>query len=159
MSAQTSYSINQRVALAGMIFALHTRDVDSRVVETVAGIDFGVAVSRGTDKEKQIVVGGTDFLGVTVRALDAEGTQGTGAIKYKEKDTAAVLRSGYIWVLCNGGATAGQAVKFVNATGLFAAGAAGAGETNLTGAKWETTTADGEVGLIRLETSANTAGA
>ena len=103
MSAQTSYSIKQPKAYAGLIYAQAPHDIVSRDVETVAGIGFGVAVSRGTNKERQIVAGGTEFLGITIRSLDKEGAANTGAIQWNEKEAAGVLRDGYIWAVCPSG--------------------------------------------------------
>lgn len=159
MSAQTSYSIKQPKAYAGLIYAQAPHDIVSRMVETVAGIGFGVAVSRGTDKERQIVAGGTDFLGITIRSLDKEGAANTGAIQWNETEAAGILRDGYIWAVCPAGCNPGDAVKYTNATGVIDAGAAAAGETQLDGAQWETVAAAGELAVIRIETSATTAGA
>lgn len=159
MSAQTSYSIKQPGAYAGLIYAQAPHDIVSRDVETVAGIGFGVAVSRGTDKERQIVAGGTDFLGITIRSLDKEGAANTGAIQWNETESAGVIRNGYIWAVCPAGCNPGDAVKYTNATGVINAGAAAAGETQLDGAQWETVAAAGELAVIRIETSATTAGA
>lgn len=159
MSVQTSYDINMAAGLPGLFYGIAPRDVVSRAVETVAGIEFGLAVSRGTDKEKQIVLGGTDFLGITVRSLDKEGQRTTGAIQWDEKETAPVLRTGYIYAICTSGCAAGDAVKYVNATGVLDSGAAAAGETALDNAKWETAAAAGSVGVIRIEGSDTTAGA
>jgi hypothetical protein len=156
MPAQTSYSINQRVALAGLIYALGDSDIVSRSVETEAGIGFGVAVGRGTDKADQIVLGTSSFVGITVRSLDREGT--SDAILYKETETAGVMRNGYVWVTCPAGCNPGDAVKYTTATGVLDAGAAGAGEIQLDGAKWETAAAAGELAVIRIETSAVTVG-
>lgn len=150
MSAQTSYSIKQPLAYAGLIYAQAPHDVVSRMVETVAGIGFGVAVSRGTNKERQIVAGGSDFLGVTIRSLEKEGAANTGDIQWNEKEAAGVLRSGYIWVVCPAGCNPGDAVKYTNATGVIDAGAAGAGETAIANAKWETVAAAGELAVIRI---------
>jgi hypothetical protein len=159
MSAQTSYEIKQPKAYAGLIYAQAPHDIVSRLVETVAGIGFGVAVSRGTDKERQVVVGGTDFLGITIRSLDKEGAANTGAIQWNETESAGILRDGYIWATCPAGCNPGDAVKYTNATGVLDAGAAAAGETQLDGATWETVAAAGELAVIRIETSATTAGA
>lgn len=159
MSAQTSYSIKQPKAYAGLIYAQAPHDIVSRLVETVAGIGFGVAVSRGTDKERQIVAGGTDFLGITIRSLDKEGAANTGAIQWNETESAGVIRDGYIWAVCPAGCNPGDAVKYTNATGVLDAGAAAAGETQLDGATWETVATAGELAVIRIETSATTAGA
>lgn len=158
MSAQTSYAINQGKAYAGQIYALAPHDIVSRKVESTT-IGFAVAVSRGTNKETQVVAGGTSFVGITIRSLDKEGAANSGAIQWNQKESAGVMRQGYIWAVCPTGCAAGDPVNYVNATGVLDSGAAVAGETNLTGAKWETTTAAGELGVIRLETTATTAGA
>jgi len=159
MSAQTSYSIGIRAALAGLLYAQAPHDIVSRAVETVAGIGFGVAVTRGTDADKQIdLAGSADFLGITIRSLEQEGGE-AAAIQWDQYETAGVMREGYIWAVCPAGCVPGNAVKYTDGTGVLDAGAAGAGETQLDGATWETTAAAGELAVIRLETSAVTAGA
>ena len=87
MSAQTSYDIKQPVAYAGLIYAQAPHDIVSRDAEGV--IPFGVACSRGTDKDKQAVVGGADFAGISIRSLEREGAANTGDIKYSDTETAA----------------------------------------------------------------------
>lgn len=151
MSAQTSYARNIPVAYAGLIYALAPHDNISRDVETVAGIEFGVAVSRGTDKERQAVVGGTDFLGITYRDLGREGAANTGAIKYSEKETAGIMRKGYIWATIPTGGNPGDSIKYNNTTGVLDVGTAGVGETQLDGAQLDTVAAAGELGVIRLD--------
>ncbi len=150
MSAQLSYSINQAVALAGMIADLANKNIVSRSVETVAGADFGIAVSRGTDKDKQVVIGGADYLGVTVRdvARESDGTNGT--IKYLTKDTAAIMREGYIYCVIPAGGNPGDPILFTDATGIIDVGTAGAGETQIAGATLETVTTAGGLGVVRL---------
>ena len=150
MSAQTSYSIKQPKAYVGLIYAQAPHDIVSRDVETVAGIGFGVAVSRGTNAERQIVAGGSDFLGITIRSLDKEGAANTGAIQWNEKEAAGVLRSGYIWAVCPTGCNPGDAVKYTDATGVIDAGAPGAGETAIANAQWETVAVAGELAVIRI---------
>jgi len=149
MSAQTSYTINQAIAYAGLVYAQAPHDIVSRDVETAAGIAFGVAVSRGTDKNRQAVIGGTDYLGVTVRSLEREGDSAS-AIEYAQKETAAILREGYIYAVCPTGCVAGAAVLYNNTTGVLDAGSAGGGETQLNGSSWESSVAAGELGIIRL---------
>lgn len=157
MSAQTSYSINQPVAYAGLIYALHPHDIDSMSVETAAGIAFGVAVSRGTDPDRQIVLGGdAAFYGITIRSLEREGDDAAGAISYSEKETAGVMRKGYIWVVCPTGCVPGDSVKYNDTTGVIDAGVAGAGETQLNNASFETTAAAGGLAVLKLETTSNT---
>lgn len=160
MSAQTSYARNIPKAYAGLIFALGTADKISRDVEGAAGIEFGVAVSRGTDKERQVLPGGAaaDFLGITYRDLGREGAANTGAIKYSEKETAGIMRKGYIWAVCPAGCNPGNLVKYTDATGILDSGVAGVGETQLDGAIWDTTAAAGELAVIRLDGINTTAG-
>jgi len=152
MVAQTSYTILQPIAYAGLIVDLAPRNVISRSIEGVAGVGFGVIVSRGTDKDKQAVIGGTTgILGVTVRALDQEGAANTGAIKYDEKDTAAIMRNGYIWVVCPTGCVPGDPANFVEATGVIDSGApVGVGETGLDDFFFDSTAAAGELAVLRV---------
>jgi len=159
MSAQTSYSIKQPIAYAGMVYAQAPHDIISRDVETVAGIPFGVAVSRGTDLERQVVLGGaTGFTGITIRSLDREGAVNTAAIQYNEKETAGVIRDGYVWAVCPSGCNPGDSVNYVDATGVIDSGTAVSGETQLDGAQWDTVAAAGELAVIRLNSLDTTAG-
>tara|TARA_R110000744_G_scaffold111795_2_gene209988 strand:- start:871 stop:1359 length:489 start_codon:yes stop_codon:yes gene_type:complete len=153
MSAQTSYAINIRTAIAGMLVDLHNHDIISRSIETVAGVGFGVVVSRGTDKDNQAVIGGTvGILGVTVRSLDREGAANTGLVKYSEKETAGILRDGYIYAVCPSGCNPGDPVNFVEATGVLDSGApAGVGETGLDDCFWDSTAAAGELAVLRVK--------
>jgi hypothetical protein len=158
MSAQTSYDIKQPEAYAGLIYAQSPHDIISRTVETAAGIDFAVAVSRGTDKDKQCALGGNDFIGITVRSLDREGAINTGAIKYSVKETAAIMRGGYIWATCPTGCVPGDLVKYDNATGVLDSGTAATDETQIVSATWDKTAAAGQLSVIRISGIATVAG-
>lgn len=159
MTAQTSYSINQPIAVHGQLYSLSPNDIVSRLAEGVAGIGVGVAVSRGTDIDRQMVLGGaTNYLGITVRSLDRENDVNTGDVIFLEKAAASVLRKGYIYLICPTGCTAGALVFYDDTTGVVDAGTAGAGETQITNAYWDTTAAAGEIAVVVLETTANTAG-
>jgi len=158
MSAQLSYSIDQGKAYAGMLADLHDTDVISRSIETAAGANFGIAVSRGTDKDKQAVIGGASgYLGVTLRSLERENSS-TNTIKYSQKETAGILREGYIYAVCPTGCVPGDLVNYANATGILDSGTAVAGETQLTGSVWDTTAVAGELAIIRLAGIQTTAG-
>lgn len=151
MSVQTSYSLDQPLAYAGLVYAQAPKDILSLKVETAAGIGFGLAVSRGTDPDTQAVIGGAAFIGVTVRELNREGAANTGAIEYAEKETAGVLRDGYIWATCPTGCVPGDSVNYNDTTGVLDSGAAGAGETDIAGATWETTAAAGQLAVVRIK--------
>ena len=160
MSVQTSYDLAIAIAYAGLIYAQAPSDVISRSVEGAAGIGFGVAVSRGTDADKQALIGGaTDFLGISIRDLSQESSANDGSIKWDETETMGILRDGYIWAVCPSGCVPGDVVNYVDATGVLDSGAPVADETGLDGAQWETTTAAGELGVIRLNSTDTTAGA
>ncbi len=151
--AQTSYSIKQGVAYEGGIYALAPHDIISRACETVAGIDFGRVVSRGTDTEKEAVIGGAVPIGITVRSLEREGAANSGDVAYAELETMAIMRKGGIWCICPDGCNPGDLVNYVEATGVLGAGApSGTGETALDGAVWDSVAAAGELALLRLDT-------
>lgn len=158
MSAQTSYARNIVAAYAGQLFALAPHDISSRNVETVTGVGFGVATSRGTDKDRQIIAGGDDFIGITVRDLSKEGAANSGAIQYNENETAAVMREGYIWAVIPVGGNPGDAIKYTTATGVLDVGTAGAGEIQLDDAELDSVTVAGALGLIRLNGTKTTTG-
>lgn len=157
MSAQNSYTRLLPIAYVGLIYAQAPHDIVSRATENGPAA-FGIAVSRGTDKDKQAVPGGTDFIGITARVLDKEGAINTGAIAYEDTETMAIIRDGYIWAVCPAGCTPGDAVKYNNTTGVLDSGAAGAGETQLDGAQWDSTAAAAGLAVIRLAGISTTAG-
>src|SRR5210317_456864 len=153
MAAQTSYQISQDSAYAGQIYGQGLVSIFSRSVETTEGIPFGVAVSRGTDPGKQVVLGGTDFVGITVRSLDFEGAVNTGDIFYKETDTAAIMRFGVVWAICPSGCVAGDQVKYTTSTGVLDASDAVLGDAIIFGAYWDSTAGAGDLAVIVIETT------
>jgi len=157
MSAQLSYDINQPVAYAGLIYAQAPHDIISRDAE--AAIGFGVAVGRGANPDKQCVAGGVaaDYLGISIRSLEREGAS-NGAVQYEATETVGIIRTGYVWAVCPAGCVPGDGVLYTSANGVLDAGAAGAGAVSIDGAAWQTTTAAGELGVIRLGPGTATAG-
>lgn len=103
MAVQTTYADRISNGFAGQVADLGLSNVISREVEGEAGIGFGLAVIRGTTARQVKLGAGGSFAGITVRdvTLDARRLD-----KYAEKDTAAVLNQGVIWV------TAAVAVVF-----------------------------------------------
>ena len=100
---------------------------------------------------------------VCVRTLNADGfsveVAANGDITYEDEDAVAIIRDGYIWAVCPTGCVPGDVVNYVDATGVLDSGAAVAGETLIDDAQWETTTAAGQIGLIRINSTSTTAGA
>lgn len=157
MSGQSTYDINHPVAYAGQIYAGFPNEVISRSVETATGVSFGIIVSRGTDADKQCLRGGTtSILGVTVRTLNQEGAANTGNVFYPVESTAAVLRDGYIYAACPTGCVPGDAVNFVETTGVLDSGAAASiAETTLDDCFWDSTTAAGGIAILRVKNVEN----
>lgn len=156
--SQLTYSLSQAASYEGVLFGQGPWDVQSRSVETAAGIGAAVAVSRGTNKDEQVVVGGTDFFGITIRSLEREGQANTNLFLYEQKQTAGILRDGSIMVTCPTGCTPGQLAFYDNTTGVIDQGTAGVGETQLDGAVWDSTAAAGGLAVLRLSSLDTTAG-
>jgi len=113
---------------------------DSRIVETVAGIGFGLAVSQGVN-DSGCVIGGSAPVGVTradptLARADLAPATSPGIDTYMKGDNAGVLTMGDIWVNCYASVTPATAVVFEAATGKF--GIAG---TTYPNARWMTTAA------------------
>jgi hypothetical protein len=149
MSVQTTYTRLTDARMHGSLSDLNENEIQSAAAEVA--IPVGVAVTRGTDPENQVILAAdADFLGIAIRDLSREGVINTGLLDYKIGEMVSVLRSGRINLTCATGCTAGDAANYNDTTGVIDSGAAGAGETDIGGAVWETTTAAGEVGVLRL---------
>ena len=148
MSVQTSYVRIQDAAIHGSLSGLNDNEIESGVAEEAIAV--GIAVTRGASAGQLAIAGDADFLGLAIRDLSREGASGTGSLDYADKDNVSVLRSGRISLTCVSGCTAGDVVNYNDTTGIVDAGSAGAGETLIGGATWETTSAVGEVGIVRL---------
>ncbi len=148
MSVQTSYG-NVAAGAHGQIYDIGPRDVVSGIIEEAAGIEFGLAVSRGTN-DGQVTLGGSALLGFTVRDLAREGVQGSGVVLFKDEETAPIMRKGYMLLTCPSGCTPGQPVNYNTTTGIVDQGAPGAGELAIANATWESTIAAGGLAVIRI---------
>lgn len=139
---QPNYNLTQAVAYAGMPASMHGWDADTKIVETVAGIGFARAVSKGTEKERGIIIGGADFVGITYR--DITLVHATPDL-YARYDLAGVMNAGDLWVDVAAAVAPGDAVVFSATTGQFAV----AGTTVLT-ARYVTGTTGAGLAIIRL---------
>jgi hypothetical protein len=110
-------------------------------------VPFGIAVVRGTADEQAMIptAGGQDFVGLTVRDSAVEGA-GPNTAHFADQKPMAVLIEGAIWALCLNGALAGDGVSFDSTSG----GLGVVVGDLVQNATWETTTAAGELGLVRL---------
>ena len=148
MSAQTSYSRLQDERIHGSLADLNNNEIQSGAAEVAIAV--GVAVSKGTAAGQVKLAANADFLGIAIRDTSREGVINTGSLAYKIGENVSVLRSGKISLTCPSGCAVGDLANYVDATGVIDAGAAGAGETDIGGATWETTTVAGGVGILRL---------
>ena len=127
----------------GMLASEVNWAADTRIVETAAGIGFGLAVSQGSLSAAGIIIGGSAFVGVTradptLARADLAPATSPGIDIYPQYDNAGVLVMGDIWVNCYGNVAANAAVTYDTTTGHL--GAAG---TTITQAKWMTAAAGG----------------
>jgi hypothetical protein len=149
---QSTYTSNIPQAVAGMVADMNQYRVDSRNVETVAGIGFGVICGKGAS-DKGIVVGGPINLveGVTVR--DVTLAFGSTPDLYLRYALAGVLKFGDIWVTNSGpgAVVAGNDVTYSNVTGALGTEAvAGAIVGPLVGWRWMTSAASGALAIVRV---------
>jgi len=120
----------------------------SKSLET-ATIYPGLVVSRGTDKDRQVVLGGSDPIGVVVRSLDTENNS-SDLLQYLTTETVGVMSAGSIWANVAGTGVAGAAIKYNTTTGVIGVGAVGGGEQLLNGRLDSAQTVDGALAKIIL---------
>jgi hypothetical protein len=150
---QTSYSQQMAQAYPGMIADVQTSNtILSKDLET-ALITPGLSVGRGTDKDRQVVLGGVAPIGIVVRAL-TKANNAAGELEYEATDTVGIMTKGAIWVELAGAGNAGDPIHSVDATGVIGAGVAIAGQTQLNGVL-ETTVAGAGLAVVRLEEQGN----
>lgn len=151
-TVQATYGERIPQAVAGQVANMTTFDADTRIVETPAGIGFGVAVSQGT-ADKQVLLGGASaavFVGISMRDVTLDDPTNTD--EYQEGENAAILTRGDIWVTTGGAVSAGDEVVFDGTTGVLSSAAPGAGVSPfaIAGARWMTSAGNGELAIVRL---------
>ena len=108
---QTSYTQDYVIGQAGQIADISNRTIDSFAAEGEIG--FGIAVARGTNKQKQVIpFAGTEFVGISVFEHNENGL-------YKDDDSVSVMTRGRIYVTTAATVVAGTTAYAVNATGAI----------------------------------------
>lgn len=144
---QLTYSATMAKSIAGTLYDLSDRRVDSYVAEGTVSILPGMGVIAGTTTTKQVKVPAaavTAFKGIAM--LQAKEQAADGTVSYAAKDTLPVLDKGRIWApvteavadggqayLIHSGDTAGKWAASAGLAGAAAnngAGAAGANTGN-----------------------------
>ena len=145
---QTTYKYPHDAAYPGMVSG-NDYDADTGIVETAAGIGFGLAVSQGAN-DLGIIIGGTvaGFRGVTIRDVTLDPSKSDTFAQY---DNAGVLQEGKIWVTPKEAVAAQDPVYFDPATGEFYKGVATLATAvgPLLGARWVDSAAAN--GLARID--------
>lgn len=143
-SVQTTYSNNIPAGKVGAQATELAAKFISRNVEPAAGIAFGLAVIQGTeDKQCDAFAGSGAIIGITsrVRSVTAENPD-----KYAQYDSARIQTEGDIWLQASVAVDAGDSVYVTNA-GAWTNSAGG--NTQLAGARWETSTTGAGLAVIR----------
>ena len=147
------------VASPGLVVQEALAEIDSTMaVEDATAIGLGVVVSRGTDKDAQVTLGGStlaDVFGITCRvanAVGALGSESTNLPTYAQYTNVPVIRKGYVWVYCTGTGNAGSRnINYNATTGAIDLGTAGGGEIQLHGVELcNTISSSGSYALLRL---------
>ncbi|MDF2563687.1 MAG: hypothetical protein K0Q53_82 [Massilibacillus sp.] len=127
---QLSYGMNMNPAIAGTLYDISPRTIDSYVAEGTIGLGFGLIV--GTDPQVQAKVPAatfsTGFKGIALNQAKEQAADGT--VTYVTKDTVPVLRKGRAWVPF----ISGQAITAETAAYLVFSGADAGKWTNAAGA-------------------------
>jgi hypothetical protein len=133
---QSTYIRYLLPAQNGMLASAVNWAADTRIVETAAGIGFGLAVSQGVADEG-CIIGGSAFVGITRADITLPRSETLTLDTYARYDNAGIFVMGDIWVNAYANVTPATAtVTFSATTGQF--GLAG---TTVTHARWMTSAA------------------
>jgi hypothetical protein len=154
---QSTYSETMQAPSPGTISS-SDYDTITGIVETAAGIGFGLAVSVGTvatKGDKATILGGTadKFKGVSIRDIAAL-RPADNSDKYRETANIGIVRRGTVWVSPAVDVVADDPVHFDGATGVFS-NTGGIGP--IKGARWVTSAAANGRAEIYLPGLANAA--
>ncbi|AAF84385.1 hypothetical protein XFUD_07180 [Xylella fastidiosa] len=143
------------LGVAGQVIDLNTSGLYNYKNAGETPIDFGLFVARGP-KDNTCCLPGSDaisILGVSVRHVTMVADE-AGQVRYAPHAMVPVLEIGRIWVICEDGCRPDDPVLIrIAGTGALGAArsAAIASETiPYPQARWDSTTAPGALGVIRI---------
>lgn len=142
---QGSYDNQFAAGYAGMIADTALSDVASRTVEN-AVVGFGRAVGRGA-ADGSCRLGGTGFEGITIADKSVQSND-ESVDEYAVGESAGVMRKGTVWVEVGANVSPASTVYFIPATGVITSAASG--NTEIAGAKFETTATSGNLARLYL---------
>ena len=117
------FDIYTKNGYAGDLVDSGPRVVQSGVVETPAGIGFGLGVKRGT-ANKQVLLGGeASIFAISQREYnqEADTRPSDGSTSYKVTNSISLIRQGYLYVELSGaaGVSDGDKIRVDTVTGKF----------------------------------------
>lgn len=140
---------------AGQIVDTNPVTIETLINDQATAIDFGVAVARSAADNtcKAPTADGDKIVGISARHA-IRPADSSNNVNYAQKDAVPVLRNGFVYVTAYENATRGDGVISVTAQngklGSTTGGAAGVGRVAVPNALWETTTAAGSIGIVRI---------
>ena len=150
--SQTSVSINQLTARAGLLYDSHSaKTIESKLAE--GAVQFGRAVVLGTDKDRQVKATTSDadiFAGVVVHD-HARESSASALAEIADLGSVAAMALGPIWVEVYEAVSPGVAVAVKVAAGadnMKFGVTTGAGFITVAG-KWLSSTAGAGLAIIR----------
>jgi hypothetical protein len=133
---QQTYRPEIQVGVPGMLYDMGGREIVSRVVETSTGIPFGVAVSWGANSDRGAVIGGSSFLGISLKDITlaqshidpyaATDFAASEIDAYPQYANMAVLTRGRVWVRAGATVVRNNNVYYDATAGGFSNSASGA---------------------------------
>lgn len=152
--SQTSASLYQPAAFAGMLADLSDNDIISRAAE--GAVLVGRTVRLGTNPEKQVAQSSTAVgqgaLVVGFALHDhAREQSSTGVVQFANRETVNVLKRGRMWVETQDAVVAGTVANLHLATGQLTDAAVGAGIEAITQLSVRFVTSTGAAGLAEIE--------
>jgi hypothetical protein len=146
---QTTYSQYHATAYEGMVADSRDQVVESRIVETAAGIGFGkVTVQGATDNQVRVAEVTRPFVGISIATNFLPETV-LPADLYPQYSNIPILRKGPIWVTASVAVAPGDPVYYVPATGVLT-NVVGA-NTLIVGASWRTSTTGAALAVLLLQ--------
>lgn len=143
------------VGYPGMIVDLNEAHIINLANESATAIDFGQAVAAGaTDKTCKPVDNIANVIqGLAVRhavmpSLTAPGV--TPDVKYARYAAVPILEIGRMYATAGANVAKGDSVYVVIATGALTNTSNSSANPQVPGAKWDTTTSSGQLGIVRI---------
>ena len=159
-AVQTTWTDRPELGRPGQVANFGLCRIDSRIVETAAGIGFGLAVGQGSEENGCVLGQAADtaatghvadtFVGITATDPTRYPVAANETDEYVHRAVANVLTEGDIWVSPAAAVALGADVTFNRTTGRLSSAAAAAGQPSIPGARWMTAGTANGIARVRL---------